>query len=425
VSNISTIRSREILDSRGYPTVEVEVVLESGYIGSASVPSGASTGTKEAIELRDGDPKRFGGKGVTKALMNIDNIITPALIGVDAHNQTYIDNLMIELDGSSNKAKLGANAILAVSLAVAVASSNELKLPLFRYFGGLGAKKMPVPLMNVINGGAHANNNLDIQEFMIVPAGAINFKEALRCGAEIFHALKSICKNLGLSTSVGDEGGLAPVLNSHENAIELILQAIDKAGYIAGKDVFLALDCAATEFFIDGKYNLRAEKLLLNSKEFTDYLQNLVDKYPIISIEDGMAEFDDDGWIHLTKTLGKSIQLVGDDNFVTNTDLLKQGIKKNIANSLLVKLNQIGTITETIAAVEMAKTAGYTTIISHRSGETEHSIIADLAVGLNCGQIKTGSLSRSDRIAKYNQLLRIEQDNCLAYAGLQAFYNIF
>ncbi len=420
------IHAREVLDSRGFPTVEAEVGLENGGFGRAIVPSGASTGTQEALELRDGDQKRFNGKGVLKAVDNVNTTICQALCGMDGFDQTAIDHAMIELDGTENKSKLGANAMLAVSIAVAEAASNGLGIPLYRYIGGIGQKIMPVPLMNVINGGAHANNNLDIQEFMLVPVGAPSFKEALRYGAQVFHALKSICNKRNFPTSVGDEGGFAPNLNSHEEALKLILEAIDAAGLVAGKDVMLALDCAASEFYKDGRYQLAAEGLQLTSEQFTDYLTNLVNVYPIISIEDGMAEEDEAGWIHLTHKLGGRIQLVGDDNYVTNVKLLAHGIKKGIANSLLVKINQIGTLTETIAAVEMAKTAGYTTVMSHRSGETENSVIADLAVGLNCGQIKTGSLSRSDRIAKYNQLLRIEESlgKSAIYPGLDAFYNL-
>ncbi len=426
MSKIVSMHAREILDSRGLPTVEVDVVLDSGMIGRASVPSGASTGTREALELRDNDKKRYNGKGVLKAIKNINSTIQPRLIGMDAFNQTEIDESLITLDGTDNKENLGANATLAVSMATAQAVSNELNIPFYRYVGGLGKKMLPVPMMNVINGGAHANNNLDIQEFMIVPVGAPSFKEALRYGSEIFHALKSICSRKGLSTTVGDEGGFAPDLHTNEEALKLIMAAIEKAGYTAGKDVMLAIDCAASEFHKDGIYNLQAEELELNYEQFTNYLVNLVNNYPIISIEDGMSENDRDGWIYLTKKLGNKIQIVGDDVFVTNTKILAQGIKDGIANSLLVKINQIGTLTETISAVEMAKTAGYTTIMSHRSGETESAAIADLAVALNCGQIKTGSLSRSDRISKYNQLIRIEEElgTCAVYPGLSAFYNI-
>lgn len=423
---IVSVRAREVLDSRGFPTVEAEVLLDSGAIGMASVPSGASTGTREALELRDGDKSRYNGKGVLKAVDNVNNVIAPALVGFDAFDQTGVDQLMINLDATETKSNLGANAILAVSVATAQAVSNELGIPLYRYVGGLGKKVLPVPMMNVINGGAHANNNLDIQEFMIMPVGANKFSEALRMGAEIFHALKNICSSRGFSTSVGDEGGFAPNLNSNEEALSLILEAIDKAGYTAGSDVMLALDCASSEFYKDGHYVLEAEGLKLTSEQFADYLANLTDNYPIISIEDGMAEEDEKGWQHLTAKLGDKIQLVGDDNFVTNPKLLERGIKNKIANGLLVKINQIGSLTETIAAVEMAKNAGYTTVMSHRSGETENAVIADLAVGLNCGQIKTGSLSRSDRIAKYNQLLRLEEalGESGVYLGMKAFNHL-
>ena len=426
MSVIIDIKAREVLDSRGFPTVEVDVLLDGGGFGRASVPSGASTGTREAVELRDGDKKRYSGKGVLKAVSNVNTLISESLLGMDAFEQTAIDTAMIELDGTENKSNLGANAILATSIAVAMAMADEMDIPFYRYIGGVGRKIMPVPMMNVINGGAHANNNLDVQEFMILPIGAPSFKEALRYGSEVFHALKAICASRGYSTSVGDEGGFAPNLNTNEEALKLILEAIDKAGYVAGKDIMLGLDCAASEFYVDGHYELEAEGLKLNSQQFATYLENLVSKYPIISIEDGMAEQDADGWIHLTRLLGNKIQLVGDDNFVTNPKILARGIELGIANSLLVKINQIGTLTETIDAINMAKTAGYTTVISHRSGETESAIIADLAVALNCGQIKTGSLSRSDRIAKYNQLLRLEEnlgDNSV-YLGKQAFYSI-
>lgn len=423
---IADIHAREILDSRGLPTVEVDVALDCGATGRAAVPSGASTGSREALELRDGDKSRYNGKGVLKAVNNVNEIIAPALRGCNAFDQTEIDRQLLELDGTENKAKLGANATLAVSVAVAQAVSNALDIPFYRYVGGIGIKQLPVPMMNVINGGAHANNNLDIQEFMIMPVGALSFKEALRYGSEIFQALKAICNSRGFATSVGDEGGFAPNLNSHEDAIKIILEAIEKAGYVAGKDVMLAIDCAASEFYKDGKYHLQAEGLHLGSEEFANYLESLANNYPIISIEDGMAEQDEAGWIYLTKKLGDKLQLVGDDNFVTNPKILAKGIEKGIANALLVKINQIGTLTETIEAVEMAKTAGYATVMSHRSGETENFVIADLAVALNCGQIKTGSLSRSDRISKYNQLIRLEEllgENAL-YPGMKAFYNI-
>ncbi len=426
MSAIVDIIAREILDSRGFPTVEVDVVLESGAFGRAAVPSGASTGSREALELRDGDKARYNGKGVLKAIENINGPITEAVLGLDALDQTAIDNLLIALDGTEYKSNLGANATLAVSIAVARAAADELGIPLYKYVGGAGKKILPVPMMNVVNGGEHANNNLDIQEFMIMPVGLPSFKEALRCGSEVFQALKKICNSRGYPTSVGDEGGFAPSLNTNEEAITIILEAISAAGYVAGKDVMLAMDCAASEFYKDGKYVLAAEGLHLSSEQMVDYLENLANKYPIISIEDGMAEQDNAGWKILTDRLGAKIQVVGDDLFVTNPKILAKGIADGIANSLLVKVNQIGTLTETIEAVEMAKSANYTTVMSHRSGETEDSVIADLAVGLNCGQIKTGSLSRSDRIAKYNQLLRIEEmlgENAV-YPGLNAFYNI-
>ncbi len=426
MSAIVDIIAREILDSRGFPTVEVDVVLESGAFGRAAVPSGASTGSREALELRDGDKARYNGKGVLKAIENINGPITEAVLGFDALDQTAIDNLLIALDGTEYKSNLGANATLAVSIAVARAAADELGIPLYKYVGGAGKKMLPVPMMNVVNGGEHANNNLDIQEFMIMPVGLPSFKEALRCGSEVFQALKKICNSRGYPTSVGDEGGFAPSLNTNEEAITIILEAITAAGYVAGKDVMLAMDCAASEFYKDGKYVLAAEGLHLSSEQMVDYLENLADKYPIISIEDGMAEQDNEGWKILTERLGSKIQVVGDDLFVTNPKILAKGIADGIANSLLVKVNQIGTLTETIEAVEMAKSVNYTTVMSHRSGETEDSVIADLAVGLNCGQIKTGSLSRSDRIAKYNQLLRIEEmlgENAV-YPGLNAFYNI-
>lgn len=424
--SIANIFAREILDSRGLPTVEADVVLDTGVMGRATVPSGASTGSREALELRDGDKSRYNGKGVLKAVANVNEIIAPALKGRNAFDQTDIDRQLLELDGTENKSRLGANAVLAVSIAVAQAASNALGIPFYRYVGGIGIKQLPVPMMNVINGGAHANNNLDIQEFMIMPVGAPSFKEALRYGSEIFQALKSICNSRGFATSVGDEGGFAPNLNSHEEAIRIILEAIDKAGYVAGKDIMLALDCAASEFYKDGKYHLQAEGLQLGSEAFSDYLEGLVNNYPIISIEDGMAEQDEAGWIYLTQKLGNKLQLVGDDNFVTNPKLLAKGIERGIANALLVKINQIGTLTETIRAVEMAKTANYATVMSHRSGETENFVIADLAVALNCGQIKTGSLSRSDRISKYNQLIRLEEllGANAVYPGMKAFYNI-
>lgn len=426
MSTIIDIIAREILDSRGNPTVEADVLLESGVMGRAAVPSGASTGEKEALELRDGDKSRYLGKGVLKAVANINGDIADAIIGLDASDQGFIDQTLIELDGTENKGKLGANAMLAVSLAVARAAAADAGLPLYRYLGGAGPMALPVPMMNVINGGEHANNTLDIQEFMIIPVGAKTFREALRCGAEIFHALKKLCDSKGYATTVGDEGGFAPNLASHEEALQLIMDAISAAGYVAGEEVVLALDCAASEFYRDGKYHLTAEGLALNSQEFVNYLANFADKYPIISIEDGMSEHDWAGWKALTERLGKQIQLVGDDVFVTNPAILEKGIEQGIANSLLVKVNQIGTLTETLRAVEMAKRAGYTSVMSHRSGETEDSTIADLAVATNCMQIKTGSLSRSDRMAKYNQLLRIEEElgATAYYPGKKAFYQI-
>ena len=426
MSSIVDIVAREILDSRGNPTVEADVLLESGVMGRAAVPSGASTGSREAIELRDGDASRFLGKGVMQAVENVNTEISEAIIGLDAQEQAFIDQTMIDLDGTDNKSRLGANAILAVSMAVAKAAAEESGLPLYRYFGGMSPMQMPVPMMNIINGGEHANNSLDIQEFMIMPVGAATFREALRCGAEVFHALKKLLDKKGHSTAVGDEGGFAPNLGSHAEALEIIMQAIEAAGYVPGKDVLLALDCAASEFYKDGKYHLAGEGLQLTSAQFTDYLANLADQFPIVSIEDGMSEADWDGWKLLTDRLGKTVQIVGDDVFVTNTRIFKEGIRKGIANSILIKINQIGTLSETFAAVEMAKRAGYTAVISHRSGETEDSTIADIAVGLNAGQIKTGSLSRSDRIAKYNQLLRIEEDlgDTASYPGRDTFYNL-
>ncbi len=427
MSAIVDIVGREILDSRGNPTVECDVLLESGVMGRAAVPSGASTGSREAIELRDGDSGRYLGKGVLKAVEYINTEISEAVLGLDASEQAFLDRTLIDLDGTENKSRLGANAMLAVSMAVARAAAEEAGLPLYRYFGGMSAMQMPVPMMNVINGGAHANNSLDLQEFMIVPVGAPSFREALRWGAEVFHALKKILHDKGISTAVGDEGGFAPSVENHEAAIALILEAIDKAGYTAGEQIALALDCAASEFYKDGEYVLEGEGgLKLNAQQWTDMLATWCDKYPIISIEDGMHEGDWDGWKILTERLGKKVQLVGDDLFVTNTKILKEGIDKSIANSILIKINQIGTLTETFAAIEMAKRAGYTAVISHRSGETEDNTIADIAVGTNAGQIKTGSLSRSDRMAKYNQLLRIEEDlgDIASYPGRDAFYNL-
>ena len=426
MSSIVDVVAREILDSRGNPTVEADVLLESGVMGRAAVPSGASTGSREAIELRDGDKGRYLGKGVMQAVENINTEISEAIIGLDAQEQAFVDQTMIELDGTDNKSRLGANAILAVSMAVAKAAAEESGLPLYRYFGGMAPMQMPVPMMNIINGGAHANNSLDIQEFMVMPVGANTFREALRCGAEIFHALKKLLDKKGHSTAVGDEGGFAPNLGSHAEALEVIMQAIEAAGYVSGQDVLLALDCAASEFYKDGRYHLSGEGLQLTAEQFTDYLANLADQFPIVSIEDGMAEGDWDGWKLLTDRLGSKVQIVGDDLFVTNTRILKEGIQKGIGNSILIKINQIGTLSETFAAIEMAKRAGYTAVISHRSGETEDSTIADIAVGLNAGQIKTGSLSRSDRIAKYNQLLRIEEDlgDTASYPGRETFYNL-
>jgi enolase len=427
MSAIVDIVGREILDSRGNPTVECDVLLESGTLGRAAVPSGASTGSREAIELRDGDKSRYLGKGVLRAVEHINTEISEAVLGLDASEQAFLDRTLIDLDGSDNKSRLGANATLAVSMAVARAAAEESGLPLYRYFGGMGGMQMPVPMMNVINGGAHANNSLDLQEFMIIPVGAPSFREAVRYGAEVFHALKKIIDAKGMSTSVGDEGGFAPSVASHEAAIQLILEAIDKAGYTAGEQIALGLDCAASEFFKDGQYVLEGEGgLKLSAAGWTDMLAAWVDKYPILSIEDGMAESDWDGWKHLAERLGKKVQLVGDDLFVTNTRILKEGIEKGVANSILIKINQIGTLTETFAAIEMAKRAGWTNVISHRSGETEDSTIADIAVGTNAGQIKTGSMSRSDRIAKYNQLLRIEEDlgDVATYPGRAAFYNL-
>jgi enolase len=423
MSSIVDVVAREILDSRGNPTVEADVLLESGVMGRAAVPSGASTGSREAIELRDGDPQRYLGKGVLRAVENVNTEICEAIIGLDAVEQPLIDQTLIELDGTENKGRLGANATLAVSMAAAKAAAEESGLPLYRYFGGAGPMQMPVPLMNVINGGAHANNNLDMQEFMIVPAGAQSFREALRCGAEVFQSLRKIIAAKGMSTAVGDEGGFAPNLPTHAAAIELILEAVDKAGYTAGQDVLIALDCAASEFCRDGKYVLASENLSLGAQEFSDYLASLADRYPIVSIEDGMAEGDWEGWKLLTARLGRKLQLVGDDVFVTSTNLLRQGIRQGAANAILIKVNQIGSLSETFAAIELAKRAGYGTVISHRSGETEDTTIADIAVGANALQIKTGSLSRSDRTAKYNQLLRIEEDlgDSVSYPGKGAF----
>ena len=426
MSAIVDVIAREILDSRGNPTVEADVLLESGVIGRAAVPSGASTGSKEAIELRDGDDKRYFGKGVLKAVENINTEICEAIIGLDAEEQSFIDRTLIELDGTENKSRLGANAILAVSMAVAKAAAEESGLPLYRYLGGAGPMQLPVPMMNIINGGAHANNNIDMQEFMIIPMGARSFREALRYGAEVFHTLKKILDKLGMITTVGDEGGFAPNLESNEAALQLIVEAIEKAGYMPGTDIAIGVDCASSEFYRDGKYHLESENLQLTSEQFADYLANWADKYPIISIEDGMAEDDWDGWDSLTQRLTDSVQLVGDDLFVTNAKILREGIRRGIGNSILIKVNQIGSLTETFDAIETAKRAGYTSVISHRSGETEDTTIADLAVATNALQIKTGSLSRSDRMAKYNQLLRIEEElgDLAVYAGREAFYQL-
>ena len=426
MSSIVDVVAREILDSRGNPTVEADVLLESGVMGRAAVPSGASTGTREANELRDGDRQRYRGKGVLKAVEHVNTEISEAIIGLDATEQSFIDRTLIELDGTETKSRLGANALLAVSMAVAKAAAEESGLPLYRYFGGMGEMRMPVPMMNVINGGAHANNSLDMQEFMIVPVGAQSFREALRCGTEVFHALKDLIDKKGMSTTVGDEGGFAPNLKSNEEAIKLVMQAIEQAGYMPGSDVLLALDCASSEFYKDGKYRLESEKLDLTAAQFTDYLAAWCDKYPIVSVEDGMAEADWDGWRLLTQRLGNKVQLVGDDLFVTNAKILREGIRTGAANAILIKVNQIGTLSETFAAIELAKRSAYGTIISHRSGETEDTTIADIAVGTNAAQIKTGSLSRSDRIAKYNQLLRIEEDlgDAVSYPGREAFHQL-
>jgi enolase len=421
MGEIVAIKAREILDSRGNPTIEVDVWLDTGYMGRAAVPSGASTGSREALELRDGDPKRYMGKGVLRAVQNVNEEIAPRIIGLNAQDQTSIDRILIALDGTENKSRLGANAILGVSMAVAKAAAEEAGLPLYRYLGGVAANLLPVPFMNVINGGKHADNNLDIQEFMIVPLNAPSFKEALRMGAEVFHSLKKILKSKGLNTAVGDEGGFAPNLASNEEALKVLVEAIEKAGYEPGKDVFLAMDPAASEFYEDGIYVMNAEKEpKKSSADLVGYYEDLVKRYPIVMIEDGMAESDWEGWKLLTDRLGRSIQLIGDDIFVTNTKIIAKGIQEGIANSVLIKLNQIGTVTETFEAIDMAHKAGYKTLISHRSGETEDTIIADLAVAARTGQIKTGSLSRIDRVAKYNRLLRIEEelDKSGKYAGI-------
>ena len=426
MSAIVDVIAREILDSRGNPTVEADVLLESGVLGRAAVPSGASVGTREAVELRDEDAQRYFGKGVLKAVENVNTEISEAIMGLDAMDQAFIDRTLIDLDGSGNKSRLGANAILSVSLAVAKAAAEECGLPLYRYVGGAGPMAMPVPMMNVINGGAHANNNIDLQEFVIIPLGAQSFREALRCGAEIFHTLKGLLDKRGMHTAVGDEGGFAPDLPNNEAGLQLIVEAIENAGYLPGPDVAIGLDCAASEFYRDGKYHLESDGLVLDSAQFADYLATWIDKYPIISIEDGMSEHDWDGWKLLTSRLGKSVQLVGDDIFVTNASILREGVSQGIANSILIKLNQIGTLTEALYAIESAKRAGYTAVVSHRSGETEDTTIADIAVASNALQIKTGSLSRSDRLAKYNQLLRIEEDlgDTASYPGRGAFYQL-
>jgi enolase len=426
MSAIVDVVAREILDSRGLPTVEADVLLESGVMGRAAVPSGASTGEREAIELRDGDSSRYGGKGVLRAVEHVNTEISEAIMGLDAAEQSFIDRTLIDLDDSENKSRLGANAILAVSLAVAKAAAEESGLPLYRYIGGAGRMTLPVPMMNVINGGAHANNSLDLQEFMLVPLGAQSLREAIRCGAEIFQTLKRVIHGRGMPTTVGDEGGFAPNLESNEAALTLIMEAIEACGYAPGRDVSIALDCAASEFFDNGAYRLASEDRSLTAAQFADYLAGLVDRFPIVSIEDGMAEGDWDGWKLLTERLDGQVQLVGDDVFCTNTRIIREGIRRGIANSVLIKINQIGTLTETLEAIEMAKTAGYTAVVSHRSGETEDTTIADIAVGTNALQIKTGSLSRSDRLAKYNQLLRIEEDlgDAASYAGRRAFYQL-
>lgn len=423
---ITEVYAREILDSRGNPTVEVEVCLEDGAVGRAAVPSGASTGVHEAVELRDGDKSRYLGKGVTKAVDNVNDIIAEAIIGLEATRQTEIDELLIRLDGTPNKGCLGANAILGVSMAVAKAAASSVGLPLYMYLGGVAAKELPVPMMNILNGGQHADNNVDIQEFMIMPVGAKSFTEALRMNAEIYHNLKALLKSKGLSTALGDEGGFAPNLSCNSEAIEVILEAVEKAGYKPGEDIVIALDVASSEFYEDGKYNLAGEGIVKTSEEMVEYLAELCEKYPIISIEDGMAEDDWEGWKKLTAKLGGKVQLVGDDLFVTNEERLVEGIEKGVANAILIKVNQIGTLTETFNAIETAKRAGYTCIISHRSGETEDTTLADIAVAVNAGQIKTGAPARTDRVAKYNQLLRIEEDlgKAAKYNGKNVFYNL-
>ena len=426
MSRIADIRGREIIDSRGNPTVEVDVILDSGILGRAAVPSGASTGTREAVELRDGDQQRYAGKGVLKAVEHVNTVLKKALLGLDAREQAAIDRRMLELEGTENKARLGANAVLGVSLATAHAAAKDAHLPLYRYLGQLAGGQpqpvMPVPMMNIVNGGAHANNSLDIQEFMILPVGAPSFREALRYGAEVFHTLKKLLAERGLSTAVGDEGGFAPNLASNEAALSILMQAIEKAGYQPGRDIYLGLDVASSEFFKDGRYQLESERRSFSAAEFTGYLADLAARYPIISIEDGMSESDWDGWAELTRALGTKIQLVGDDVFVTNTKILQEAIDKHIANAILIKPNQIGTLSETLACIDLAARARYASVVSHRSGETEDSTIADIAVATAATQIKTGSLSRSDRTAKYNQLLRIEADlGAVRYAGRDAF----
>ena len=426
MAEIYDVRALEVLDSRGNPTVEVEVELESGIVGRAIVPSGASTGAHEAVELRDGDKKRYLGKGVHEAVENVRDVIGAEVIGMDALDQVAIDHMMIALDGTENKGKLGANAMLGVSMAVARAQAQEFGMPLYAYLGGVNAKTLPVPMMNILNGGKHADNNVDIQEFMVMPVGASSFAEGLRMGAEVYHSLKQVLHVKGLATAVGDEGGFAPNLSSNEEAIKVILEAVNQAGYQAGKDIYIALDPASSEFYQDGKYHLTGEKLVYSSEEMVAYYERLIDKYPIISLEDGLAEDDWDGWAALTRALGKKVQLIGDDLFVTNTKRLARGIENNITNSILIKVNQIGTLTETFDAIEMAKRAGFTAVVSHRSGETEDTTIADIAVAVNAGQIKTGAPSRTERVAKYNQLLRIEAQlgESAVYAGMSAFYNM-
>lgn len=425
-TEIVDVFARQILDSRAFPTIEVEVVLEDGIVGRAAVPSGASTGIHEAVELRDGDKTKYNGKGVLKAVENVNDIISQELIGLNVYDQVLIDKTLIEIDGTENKSKLGANATLGVSLACARAAAESLGMSLYQYIGGVNAKVLPVPMMNIINGGKHADNNVDLQEFMIMPAGAPSFSEALRMCAETYHALKALLRSKGYETGVGDEGGFAPNLKSNEEAIQVIIEAIQKAGYTPGKDIFIALDPASSEIFEDGKYNLKGEGKVLTPEQMSDYYVDLVNKYPIISIEDGMAEEDWEGWKHLTEKLGGKIQLVGDDLFVTNTKRLEMGIQRGVANSVLIKLNQIGTLTETLNTIEMAERAGYTAVVSHRSGETEDTTISDLVVAVNAGQIKTGAPARTERVAKYNQLLRIEEElgDMAEYRGLKAFYNI-